>query len=152
MEAYTYPAPRVSRMINEHAVPVQFNVREDPGVLNRYHTHWTPTWVLRDVDDVEYRRSVGPLNEDQFLAELSLAYGIRWLNSGHFERSVEELEKAQEYTVLWPIRHAENLYYLAAARYEATEDGDLLMSTWKELQEKHPGTEWDLKSRQLKIE
>ena len=152
MAAKTYPAPRVSRMINELTVPVQFDVKQDPGAFLRYHSFWTPTVVLQDVEGGEYRRSVGPLNAEQFLAELALGYGLRWFNAGRFERSVEELEKALEYTQHWPIRHAENLYYLAAARYEATEDIEKLTSTWKEMQARYPGSEWDLKSRQLLVE
>ncbi|MHB9035330.1 MAG: hypothetical protein ACYC64_01595 [Armatimonadota bacterium] len=139
-------------MINEYTIPVQFNVKQDPGAWLRYHSFWTPTIILHDVEDVEYRRSVGSLNAEQFLAELALGYGLRWFNSGQFERSVEELEKALKHTQAWPMRHAENLYYLAAARYEATEDVKLLMSTWQELQAKYPGTEWDLKTRQLLID
>ena len=152
MAANTYPAPRVARMIGDYTIPVQFNVKQDPGAWLRYHSFWTPTVILQDVEGGAYRRSIGPLNAEQFLAEFALGYGLRWLNAGRFERSVEELEKALEYTQLWPIRHAENLYYLAAARLEATGDAAALAGPWGELQAKYPGTEWDLKSRQLLVE
>jgi tetratricopeptide (TPR) repeat protein len=152
MEANTFPDPRVSRFINEHTVPVQFNVKDDPGAWARYHSFWTPTVILRDVDDAEYRRSVGPLNSDQFLAEFSLGYALRFFNSGQFEKSIQELESSLEYTHAWPSRHAENLYMLAAARYEASGKDEDLMSTWEELRSKYPDSSWACKSRQLKLD
>jgi hypothetical protein len=99
---------------------------------------------------VEDRRSIGALAPEQVIAERALGYGLRWLNSAQFERSLQELEKSLQYTEPWPIRHAENLYYLAVARYRVSNGASDLLSGWEELQAMYPGTEWDLKSRQLK--
>ena len=150
MAANTYPDPRVSRFINEFMVPVQFNVKEDPGAWARYHGYWTPCIILQDVDDVEYRRSVGPLDAEQFLAEFALGRGLRYVNSGHFDKGAAILEEALQYTQSVPLRHAENLYWLAVARFEAP-GGDLqdLLDTWEQLRTQHPGTEWDSKTRLL---
>ena len=91
----THIRPRELRgCINEYTVPVRFNVKQDPGAWLRYHGFWTPIWVLQDVEGGEYRRSVGPLNAEQFTAELALGYGLRWLNIGRFERSAEGVRES----------------------------------------------------------
>jgi len=152
MEANTFPDPRVSRFINEHMIPLQFNVKEDPGAWLRYHAFWTPAAMLQDADGAEYRRSTGSLNPEQFLAEFSLGHALRFFNSGRFERSITEFENALEYTRAWPSRHAENLYMLGAAKYEASEDWQGLLDIWKELRAKYPNSSWTCKSRQLILE
>ncbi len=53
MKEHTFPDPRVTRMINEFVVPVQFNVVEDPGAMRRFHSHWTPCAMLQDSDGSE---------------------------------------------------------------------------------------------------
>jgi len=149
MAANTYPDPRVSRLINEFAVPVQFNVKEDPGARARYHGYWTPCISYQDVDGAEYRRSFGPLNSEQLLAELSLARGLRFVHSGRFEEGIEALEVALTYTEAVPPRHAENLYWLAAARYESSGEVKDLLDGWEDVRRLHPDTEWDSKTRLL---
>lgn len=152
MEAYTFTDPRVSRFINEHFVPVQFNVKEDVGAPLRFHAQWTPASMYQDVDGVEYRRSYGPLNPDQFLAEYWLAHGLRFFHSGQFEKAVEVFQQALEYTKNDPWRHPENLYWIGPAKYEASEDVDALMAGFKKLQETYPDSDWAKKSMQLKMD
>lgn len=153
MGANTYPDPRVSRFINEHTIPVQFNVKEDVGAPFRYHAHWTPAVMWQDVEGNEYRRSYGSLNPDQFLAEFALARALRFYHGGQFDRSVELFEQALEHTEHDPVRHAENLYWIAAAKYESsTGTADDLMAGWKKLQDAHPDSDWAKRSLQLKFE
>lgn len=152
MEAHTYPDPRVSRFVNEYMVPVQFNVVDDPGARRRYHAYWTPTAMLRDDEDAEYRRSVGSVNPEQFLAEFALGRGLRFFHSGQFERAVEELERAQQHTIKWPSRHAENLYMLGVARYKATDEWENTNQAWEELEATYPDSSWTCKTKQLKME
>ncbi len=153
MGANTYPDPRVSRFINEHSVPVQFNIKEDVGAPFRYHAQWTPAIMWYDFEGNEYRRSFGSLNPDQFLAEFALAHALRFYHGGQFDRSVELFEQAQEYTKYDPVRHAENLYWIAAAKYESsTGTADDLMAGWRKLQEAYPDSDWAKRSLQLKFE
>lgn len=149
MAANTYPDPRVARLVNEFAVPVQFNVAEDPGARARYHGYWTPCMSYQDADGAEYRKSFGSLNAEQFLAEFSLARGLRFVNSGRFEEGVDPLEQALTYTETVPLRHAENLYWLAVARFEASGRVEDLLGGWEQVQRLHPDTEWDSKTRLL---
>ncbi len=147
MAANTYPDPRVSRYINEHTIPVQFNVKDDPGARDRYHSYWTPCTIYQDSDGVEYRRTFGSLGPDQLLAELALGRAFRYLNSSQFDEAVEAFEEALEYTEPVPLRHAENLYFLAVANYRATDEVDELLDGWEEVKAQHPGTEWDSRTR-----
>jgi len=152
MEANTFPDPRVSRFINEHMIPVQFNVKEDTTAPHRFHAQWTPASMLQDVEGVEYRRSYGPLNPDQFLAEYWLGLGSRYFHSGQFDKATEIFEKALEYTRNDPYRHPENLYWIGPAKYEGSGDVDDLMEGFRKLQEAYPDSDWTKKSRQLKLD
>ena len=152
MGANTYPDPRVSRFINEHTVPVQFNVKEDIGAPARYHAQWTPALFYQDVEGNEFRRSFGSLNADQFLGEFSLALAYRFYHSTRFDKSVELFERALDYTKFDPVLHAENLYWIGPAKYEGSGSVDDLMAGWKKLQQTYPDSEWAKKSVQLKFD
>ena len=152
MGANTYPDPRVSRFINEHTIPVQFNVKEDVGAPFRYHAQWTPAIFYQDVDSNEFRRSFGPLNPDQFLAEFSLAHALRFYHSGQFDKSAELLEHALEYTKSDPLRHAENLYWIGPAKYEGSGTLDDLTIGFKKLQQAYPDSDWAKKTVQFKFD
>ena len=149
MAERTYPDPRVTRFVNEIAVGVRFNVKEDPGAQLRYHAFWTPCLMLQDVEGNEHRRSVGSLNPEQFLAEFALAYGLRFLNTGHFGKAVEALEDALDHTARVEVRHAENLYFLAVAEFELSGNAQELLGMWEKLRLEHPETEWAAKSQQV---
>lgn len=149
MATYTYPDPRVSRFINHKMIPVQFNVKEDVGAPFRYHAQWTPVAMYQDVEGSEFRRSYGPLNADQFLAEFALAHALRYYHSGQFDKSARLFEEALEYTQSDPFRHAENLYWIGPAKYEGSGTVDDLMSGFRKLQDTYPDSDWAKKSRQL---
>jgi hypothetical protein len=142
----------VSRFISQLTVPVQFNVKEDVGAQSRYHAQWTPAIIYQDVDGNEFRRSLGSLNPDQLIAELSLACALRFYHSKQFDKSAELLEQALEYTRTDPMRHAENLYWIGPAKYEGSGTGDDLMAGFKTLQDTYPESDWAKKSKQLKID
>lgn len=152
MGANTYPDPRVSRFINEYTIPVQFNVKEDVGAQSRFHAHWTPALVFQDVDGIEYRRSFGSLNADQFLAEFWLARGLRYYHSGQFDKATEIFEEALEHTKFDPLRHSENLYWIGPAKYEGSGSLDDLINGFKKVQEAYPGSDWAKKTVQLKMD
>ena len=149
MAMHTYPDPRVTRFINDFAVPVQFNVKEDPGAHLRYHAFWTPCLILQDVDGNEHRRSIGPLSPEQFLAEFSLGYGLRFLNTGNFGKAVELLQEALNHTPALPARHAENIYFMGVAKFELDGKVQHLSTEWEKLASQYPDSEWTAKSQQL---
>ncbi len=57
MEAETYPEDSVRGYIEEHFVPVRFNVLEQPEVAKRLDSGWTPTIIVEDAEGREHRRS-----------------------------------------------------------------------------------------------
>lgn len=146
MKENTYPDSRVSRYINEHLVPVQLNVADYQEAMQIYHSHWTPCLMLRDVDNVEYRRSYGALNPVQILAELAIARGLRFLHSGQYEKSLQLFEEAHEYTQHDPHRHPENYYWQSVALYRTTHVPDDLGKYWEYLHEMYPDSDWAKKT------
>src|SRR3712207_8468941 len=88
MGAVTYPNPEVQRFIEQHFIPVQFNVVEQPEVMDQFNTPWTPTLIVQDAEGREHRRSQGNLDPARSLGEMSLA----WLRS---EEHTSELQSRQ---------------------------------------------------------
>src|SRR5262245_19700607 len=87
MDAVTYADARVQQYIREHFVPVQFNVVEQPEVMQRFNTPWTPTVIVQDADGREHRRSQGYLDAQRFLAEVALARLQAAVDRQDFERA-----------------------------------------------------------------
>src|SRR5437763_16778929 len=73
MGAVTYPDPDVERFVEGHFIPVQFNVVEQPEVMDQFNTPWTPTLIVQDAEGREHRRSQGYLDPARFLGEMALA-------------------------------------------------------------------------------
>src|SRR5437764_13525501 len=92
MGAVTYPNPEVERYIQENFIPVQFNVVEQPDVMDRFNAPWTPTLIVQDADGREHRRAQGYLDPKRFLAEMSLARLQAAIDQHNFS-AARELEK-----------------------------------------------------------
>ena len=152
MEANTYADPRVSRLISELTIPVQFNVKEDVGAPSRYHAQWTPAIIYQDEEGTEFRRSFGSLSADQLLSELALAHALRYYHSKLFDKSAELFEQALEYTKADSLRHPENLYWIGPAKYEGSGTLQDLLDGFRKLQEAYPDSDWTRKSMQLKTD
>ena len=142
MRGLTYADPRVIRFIGEFTIPVEFDVSEDPGAQLRFHSFWTPTVIYLDPDGHEHRRSYGCIDPPRFLAEFTLARGLRFLHTGHFRQSAAILEEAMELTAAEPAVHAENLYWLGVAHYRVTGNAHDLEASWRTLRHDHPDAAW----------
>ena len=142
MRNITYADPRVIGFINEFTIPVEFSVSEDPGVQLRFRSFWTPTVIYCDSDGHEHRRTYGCLDPERFLAEFSLARGLRYLNTGRFRKALEALQEAVSHTTAEPDTHAENLYWLGVARYRVSGNVHELEEEWRALRHTHPTSAW----------
>jgi uncharacterized protein YyaL (SSP411 family) len=54
MGAATYPNPEVESYIEQHFVPVQFDVLEQPEVERQFNSDWTPTLIVEDTEGREH--------------------------------------------------------------------------------------------------
>src|SRR5262245_18003239 len=99
MGAVTYPNPEVERYIGEHFIPVQFNVVQQPEVMDQFGTPWTPTLIAQDAGGREHRRTQGYLDAQRLLGDLALAwlkYAIdRFDFAAAKERTGEALRRSQ---------------------------------------------------------
>src|SRR5437016_5986702 len=109
MGAVTYPDPNVSRFIEQHFIPVQFNVVEQAEVMDRFNAAWTPTLIVMDADGREHRRSEGYLDVKRLLGELALARLKTALNRHDFEAARTLASEALTQTKGDPIREPEAL-------------------------------------------
>src|SRR3954453_7331554 len=111
MGAVTYPDPEVERFIERHFIPIQFNVVEQPEVMDKFNTPWTPTLIVQDAEGREHRRTQGYLDARRFLAEMSLARLKDAIDRRDFQAaralSAETLERTQGD----PEREPEALYW-----------------------------------------
>jgi hypothetical protein len=146
MGAVTYPNPEVERFIEEHFIPVQFNVVEQPEVMERFNTPWTPTLLVLDADGKEHRRSQGYLDSKRFLAEMSLARLQAAINRQQFQQARQFSEEARRLTAGDPVREPEALYWSSVAAYKASNDASNLVQGWNRLLDEFPQSEWAKKA------
>ena len=142
MGAVTYPDPEVRRLLDAHFVPVQFDVVEDPGAMDRFHTPWTPTLVFTDAAGREVRRSQGFLNPTRFLGEMALAWLKDAIDRRDFETAAGRSEEALRRTGGDPAREPEAIYWAAVAAYKASGDAGRLIAGWNRLLDEFPASEW----------
>ena len=142
MDAVTYPDPRVQRLIQEHFVPVQFNVVEQPEVMDQFNTPWTPTLIVQDAEGREHRRSQGYLDAGRFLGEMSQAWLKDAIDRRDFEAARRRSEETLQQTKGDPSREPEAVYWSAVAAYKASNDPSNLMAGWNRLLDQFPQSEW----------
>jgi tetratricopeptide (TPR) repeat protein len=150
MGAVTYPNEQVAEAIMENFVPVQLDISEDKGALERFQAVWTPTLMVRDDGGREYRRSEGYLSPDELLSELALARAQAMLHMGEYDAAVERANRAKNRAKDDPERLAEAMYWAGVAGYKASKDGKDLMAEWRPLVEQHPDTIWAKKAGFIK--
>jgi hypothetical protein len=146
MGAVTYPNPEVEQYLQQHFVPVQFNVVEQPDVMRRFNTPWTPTLLILDADGKEHRRSQGYLDPKRLLAELSLARLQAAIDRQDFQLAHSLTDEAQRLTRGDAEREPEALYWSSVAAYKATNDAQNLVQGWNRLLDDFPQSDWAKKA------
>src|SRR5262249_22193586 len=130
MGAVTYPNPEVERYVQEHFIPVQFNIVERPEVMQQFNSVWTPTLIVQDAEGREHRREQGYLDPKRFIAEMSLARLKDAIDRQDFEAAHRLASEAREKTKSDPEREPEAHYWASVAEYKATNDSSRLMEGW----------------------
>ena len=142
MGAVTYPDPAVESYIQENFIPVQFNVADQPEVMDEFNTPWTPTLIVQDADGREHRRAQGYLDAQRFLGEMSLARLKDAIDRRDFETAQQRASDALEQTRGDAEREPEATYWSAVAAYKSSNDPDQLMQGWNRLLDEFSGSEW----------
>ena len=142
MGAVTYPDPEVERLIEDHFIPVQFNVVDQPDVMRQFNTPWTPTLIVQDVEGREHRRSQGYLDARRFLGEMALARLLTAINRLEFDRAAEVAGDTLQATAGDPFREPEAVYWSGVAAYKASGDVQRLLGGWNRLLDEFPASEW----------
>lgn len=142
MGAVTYPNPEVERFIQQHFIPVQFNVVEQPEVMKQFNTPWTPTIIVQDAEGREHRRSQGYLDPQRFLAEMSLALLKDAIDRQDFQEAQKRTDEALKLTQGDPEREPEAQYWASVAAYKASNDPQKLTQGWNRLLDQFPQSEW----------
>src|SRR4051794_13234833 len=130
MGAVTYPNLEVARFIEEHFIPVQFNVVEQPEVMDRFNTPWTPTLIVQDAEGREHRRAQGYFDPARFLGEMSLAWLKDAIDRRDFNAARARAGEALRLTKGDPEREPEANYWASVAAYKASEDPQNLIQGW----------------------
>jgi hypothetical protein len=142
MGAVTYPNPEVERYITQHFIPVQFNVVEQPQVMQQLNASWTPTLIVQDAEGQEHRRAQGYLDARRFLGEMALARVKDAIDRQEFKTAQERAGETLQLTKGDPEREPEALYWSSVAAYKATEDPHNLIQGWTRLLDQFPQSEW----------
>ncbi len=146
MGTVTYPNADVLRYIRSHFVPVQLNVVDDPHVMDRYNSSWTPSLIVEDADGREYRRSLGYLDPHRFLGEMALAELAWGIHRRDYKTAHERALEAMHRTKGDPWREPEALYFGAVAAYKASNDPGKLREGWNRLMDQFPESDWAKKA------
>lgn len=146
MGAVTYPHPEVERYLAQHFVPLQCNVVEQPGAIDRFNSAWTPTLIVQDADGREYRRSFGYHDPARFLAEMSLARLLESIHRRNLHAMQGRANEALTLTKGDPVREPEALYWASVAAYKATKNVEKLLEGWSRLLDQFPESDWAKKA------
>lgn len=142
MGAVTYPDPKVERLIEQHFIPVQFNVVEQPAVMDQFNAPWTPTIIIQDPEGREHRRSAGYLDPARFLGEVSLGWLKDAIDRRDFKEAQARVSEVLSLTKDDPAREPEALYWAAVAGFKASGDSQQLLQGWNALLRDFPQSEW----------
>ena len=142
MGAVTYPNPEVERFIQQHFIPVQFNVVDQPEVMDQFNAPWTPTLIVQDPEGREHRRSVGYLDPQRFLGEMSLAWLKDAIDRRDYHAARDRATEVLERTKGDREREPEARYWAAVAAYKDSQDPHQLMHGWNLLLHDFPDSEW----------
>jgi hypothetical protein len=142
MDAVTYPDPEVERYLLSHFVPVQFNVVDQPEVMDRFNTPWTPTLIVLDSEGRQHRRAQGYHDPKRLVAELALGWLVAAINQRDFPEAHRRSQEALSCTEDDPYRYPEAVYWSAVAVYKATGDANQLLAGWNRLLDEMPESEW----------
>jgi len=146
MDTVTYPDDRVAHFINGHFIPARLRVKENQQLVKDYLVSWTPNVVIADDEGKVHYRIEGYLPPEELVAHLSLGIGKFWLHRQQFALAGERFDEVAR-------RHAgteagaEALYWLGVSRYLLGHDSAQLRSSWQELAEEYPDSEWNKRSR-----
>jgi hypothetical protein len=146
MGAVTYPNADVRRDVEEHFIPVQLNVQDDPGVIDEFNSAWTPTVLVQDAEGREFRRSFGYLDADRLRGELALGRLHQAIHRRDIDRARERAGEALDRTKGDAVREPEARYFAAVATYEATKDVNQLKEDWNRLLDDFPENDWAKKA------
>ncbi|MDQ3795547.1 MAG: DUF255 domain-containing protein [Actinomycetota bacterium] len=138
----TYPDGTVRSYVEEHFIPIRFNVLERPETEDRFNSGWTPTVIVEDAEGREHRRSQGYLNPRRFVGELALSRLKDAIDRRDFRSAFERSGNALKQTEDDPARRSEALYWSAVAAYRVSGDRNDLIEGWNDLLEMFPRSEW----------
>lgn len=150
MDAVTYPNEQVAEYIDKHFVPIQINVKDDPGAFERFHASWTPTIMMKDDRGREYRRTEGYLEPSELIAELALGRVRAAMGHHDFQHAATLAEEALSLTGEDPNRRPEALYWLGVCEYKRDHDAAGLLKQWNTLLTESPDSIWAHKASFIK--
>jgi len=141
MDAVTYPNEEVTQLLNANFVATKIDITDENTAtyVKQYGQVWTPTFIYLTSDGRQLRRSLGYYPPQNMLAELHIALGYFTLDSGQYAEAYKHFEEAASIdSQLQP----EAMYFKGVSAYRRDHDPAGLLTNWRELAKKYPGSEW----------
>lgn len=145
MDTVTYPDATVQQALGDDVIPLEFNIAEPDdqtkNLMRRFRQLWTPTLIFLDHHEIELRRQVGFVPPADFVADVSMAIGIRHLYHARFDEAFKQFRAVHE-------RHrdqdagAEGLFWAGVAALRRDGNADELLVQWRELKAQYPNSTW----------
>lgn len=151
MGTVTYPNAQITEFVRERFVAAKFNLKERhpdfKDVVGRAKPLWSPLFIYMDCRGNEFRRNVGYLSADEFLAELHLTLGLAALLRNAIDESLGWLDGV---ATAFPdtLAAPEALYWAAAAAYRV---GGIpaVVARWDALCARYPDGPWTRRVRDV---
>jgi hypothetical protein len=142
LDAATYPAPAVRRLVAGHCVAVKVWLHRpaDQAHFKAYRVIWTPTVAVLDHRGAAHYTSAGYLPPDLFAAQLRIGLARALLPWSRHAEAAAHLE-AVAADPAQPFA-PEALFWLGMAYYLPTRRRSDLMRAWGRLRAEHPASLW----------
>lgn len=140
MDAVTYPDTDVVRFINSNVVALR--VPFDHAELSkRFQIKWTPTLITLDSEGSEHHRTIGFLNPDNLLANLTLGIAKCHFDRDNFNEALPLLESITENHPKSEAA-AEAIYLSGVAKFKTSHEAAPLKEAYEMLVKKFPDNQW----------
>jgi len=144
MDTETYPNEKVARVLNESFVPLKLVLSEIPQLAKKFNVAWTPTFLVVDSAEAVHSRSVGWLPPDEFKAELDVALGLAFFQTGNYGEAKARFDHVIQHHPK-ALSAADALYWYGVADYRATGQKETLLKSWNRIIDLHPNHPWATK-------
>ena len=149
MQAVTYASRDVATFIDTYLTPVRFDTAKGPENPD-YHHIWTPTLLVLNLQGHELQRTIGFLNDDDFIAVMHLGLAKVRLDAGQYDTAIIPLKSIME-TFYNNNYVPEAIYLCGVTMYKMTKNSSHLKDAYERLRKEYPDHIWTKRAEPYRL-